>query len=87
MGIWKDNKSQLEIEYPYFDRGPRITDDGLSGKHYMYYWTVSDQFKAIIAAGCDIIDVDEWGGETPDHFEDFPGQGLPGSLFIHARKR
>lgn len=40
----------------------------------------------MIAAGCEIMDVDEWGGETPDHFEDFPGQGLPGSLFIHAQK-
>ena len=84
--IRKKNKAQLEIEYPYFDSGPIIEDDRFGAKHYMYHWTVSDQFKAIIAAGCNIIDVDEWGEKPLIILRIFLGKGCQ-ALYLFTRER
>jgi len=88
--VWKKNAPQFELVRSYYDNGPHevVTSNVLPhGAHsYQFSWTVSDQLQAVLAAGCEIVDVVEWGEEGGEG-DAMPEKGLPTALFIHSRKR
>ena len=75
--------SAPEIRYAYSDRGPRITESS-HGTEYSFHWTVSEQFKAMIEAGFEVIRIDEFGQAE---WDDSPAAKLPGALYMVGRKR
>jgi SAM-dependent methyltransferase len=91
--LWRESKDFLEIEYPYFSRGPfeyDVTADVLHpepGPHksYEFHWTVSDFVNTVIKAGCRIDEVHEFGTAVAD-WEGAPLDGLPEFLMIAGRK-
>lgn len=92
--IWRDSEDALIVESPYFDRGPFEYDVSAEILHrppgmlksYEFHWTVGDYLNAVLAAGCDIVEVDEHGWEAAD-WEGAPLQGLPEILLIVGRRR
>ncbi len=91
--MWKESSDSLELEFGYFDRGPRhytYTDDILSRNQgsyasYEFHWTISDYIDTVMNLDCDLIKVDEYG-DAPEGWESAPLQGLPQSLLIVAKK-
>ncbi len=91
--LWRESKDRLEIEYPYFERGPfeyDVTADVLRPepgpfKSYEFHWTVSDFMNAVIEAGCSIEEIHEFGTEVAD-WEAAPMHGIPEFLMIAALK-
>jgi SAM-dependent methyltransferase len=92
--LWKESKEGLEVEAPYFERGPYeydVTDEILRPKPgnlkaYEFHWTVSDYINAVLESGCALLETDEFGTDVVD-WEGAPMQGLPEVLLIVARKR
>lgn len=88
--VWKKDSEQFEIAHSYYDNGPHESvESGLlphGSNSYSYIWTVSDQLKAVLRAGCEIVDVVEWGNHGGEG-DDMPAKGLPTALFIHSIKR
>jgi len=92
--IWKPNAERLEREIGYFDRGPvqydRAEDTGgaVAGPlpSYEFHWTVSDYVTALLAAGCELLSLQEFGQGRQD-WETAPLEGLPESLMLVGRKR
>ena len=72
-----------EIRYPYLEPGPRITDTEYGVKEYLFHWTVSEQFRAMTEAGCEVIRIDEFGKAE---WDDSPASRLPGALYMVGRK-
>ncbi len=91
--IWAESAASLLVQSRYLDRGPfehQYTDDVLSRAAgsltcYEHHWTIADYLNAVIAAGCRIVCVDEFG-EHVGAWEGAPMQGLPEFLLIVAHK-
>ncbi len=92
--IWKESDDRLDIEHAYFDRGPHAYDrsgdaDGAAPGtlvSYEFNWTVADYVNAIMAAGCDLVAIDEFGDRS-EAWEWAPTAGLPNWLLLVSRKR
>jgi SAM-dependent methyltransferase len=91
--VWKESRDLLEVEYPYFNRGPfefDASDDILESKPgtfrtFEFHWTVADHLNAVLGSGCRILFVDEFGEHVGD-WEGAPVHGLPEFLLIIACK-
>ncbi len=91
--VWADRADRLEVGYPYFERGPHTFDradettEHAAGSlpSYEFHWTVGDLVGALLAAGCELVALEEWGqapqGEAP------PLVGLPECLLLVGVKR
>jgi SAM-dependent methyltransferase len=84
--IWKATKERLEIESDYFHRGP-YTYEVPGGQGHEFQWTVGDYVKAVIAAGCEIEAVEEFGTGSDGAWEVPPVGRLPRVLLVVGRKR
>ena len=91
--IWDESTTSLSVKSRYLQRGPfehRYTDDVLSRAAgsltcYEHHWTIADYLNAVIASGCRIVCVDEFGEHVAE-WEGAPMQGLPEFLLIVAQK-
>jgi len=92
--VWGASDSKLEVDYPYFNRGPFkffYNDNVLypeKGSYlaYEFHWTISDFCNAIIKSGCTILDMYEYGEEY-ESWEIAPLKGLPEMLTIIGQKK
>jgi ubiquinone/menaquinone biosynthesis C-methylase UbiE len=84
--IWKATKERLEIESDYFHRGP-YTYEVPGGQGHEFQWTVGDYVNAVIAAGCEIEAVEEFGTGSDGAWEVPPVGRLPRVLLVVGRKR
>jgi 2-polyprenyl-3-methyl-5-hydroxy-6-metoxy-1,4-benzoquinol methylase len=83
--IWKATKDRLEIEADYFHRGP-YTYDEPGGQSHEFQWTVGDYINAVIAAGCEVLAVEEFGAGSDGAWEVPPVGRLPRVLLAVGRK-
>ena len=91
--IWSESTTSLSVQSRYLERGPfehRYTDDVLSRDAgsltcYEHHWTIGDYVNAVIAAGCRIVCLDEFG-EHVGAWEGAPMHGLPEFLLIVASR-
>ncbi len=91
--IWKESRDGLIVGSSYYDRGPfeyDVSEEILYEKpghlkSYEFHWTVSDFIGAVMKAGCQIIEVSEFG-EDLAHWEGAPMNGLPENLLIVAKR-
>jgi ubiquinone/menaquinone biosynthesis C-methylase UbiE len=91
--IWKESKTSLSVEYPYYKRGPFEYDvseqilrrEPGTMKSYEFHWTIGDYINAVMKAGCRLLLVDEHGRKVCD-WEGAPLHGLPEYLLLVARK-
>ena len=91
--IWKESKSELTVKSAYLERGPfryMLNDDVLyksegNLESFEFHWTISDFLNAVIATGCKILEVDEYGEHVGD-WEGAPLKGLPENILIIAEK-
>jgi ubiquinone/menaquinone biosynthesis C-methylase UbiE len=92
--IWKESKTELEVEMSYFKRGPFTyaqSDNVLYPEKgelvsYEFHWTVADFMNAVIKNDCRILEVHEFG-EKAESWEGAPMNGLPHCLVIIAQKQ
>jgi SAM-dependent methyltransferase len=92
--IWKESQEKLEVDSPYFERGPYeydVTEEILRPrpgtlKSYEFHWTISDYVNAVLKSGCALLETDEFGTDVAD-WEGAPMHGLPEFLLIVAQKR
>lgn len=90
--VWSDSRNSLELGFNYFDRGPhrsKVGQDALYRKpgeleQFEFHWTVADYITAILASGCQLVHVGEFGDSCED-WEGAPMAGLPGSLLLVGR--
>ena len=47
-------------------------------------WTIADQFKAIVEAGCDVVKIEEWGKAE---WDDSPASLVPSVFYIVGEKK
>lgn len=76
-----------EPEHEYLNRGPYpyTTEEGHTT--YEYHWTTSDHLQAVIDAGCQIIQVEEYGLNVEDEFwMEVNLDKLPAYLLVVGRK-
>ena len=91
--VWKDSPDRFELSSNYFDRGPRCytaTRDLLKPVHgnveqFEFHWTVGDYLSAVLAAGCQIVHVEEFG-DGREEWEGAPLAGLPARLLIVSKR-
>src|SRR5258707_11154083 len=91
--VWKRSPSSLELRFNYFDRGPHRSEaasDVLSPEHgeweqFQFRWTVADYITAILASGCQLVHVEEFG-DTVIEWEGAPMAGLPLALLLVGRR-
>jgi ubiquinone/menaquinone biosynthesis C-methylase UbiE len=83
--IWKGTTDRLEIEADYFHRGP-YSYDGVGGLAHEFQWTVSDYINAVLAAGCAVEAVEEFGTGSDGAWETAPVRQLPRVLLVVGRK-
>jgi SAM-dependent methyltransferase len=84
--IWKGSTDRLEIESDYFHRGP-YSYDGVGGLAHEFQWTVGDYISAVLAAGCEVLTVEEFGVGSDGAWEVPPVGRLPRVLLVVGRKR
>ena len=92
--LWEGTPDSLQIAFGYFDRGPHEHDraEEIPGEEpgslpsYEFHWTVSEFIAAVREAGCEILQIDEFG-DAPESWEIVPLAGLPQSLLIVSRKK
>ena len=84
--IWKATKDRLELESDYFHRGP-YTYEVPGGHGHEFQWTVGDYINAVLAAGCELLAVEEFGSGSDGDWELAPVAGLPRVLLVVGRKR
>jgi len=92
--IWKWGTDRLELESSYFARGPSEYDRAadIAGHDsgplisYEFHWTVGDYVAAMLAAGCELVCLEEFG-EGVEDWEEPPLSGLPLCLLLVGRKR
>lgn len=84
--IWKDNRDRLELESDYFHRGP-YSYDVPGGQQHEFQWTVADYINAVIAAGCEVEAVEEFGTGSDGAWEVPPVGALPRVLLVVGRIR
>ncbi len=91
--IWKESQDSLVVGSSYYDRGPfeyDVSEEILNAKpgnlkSYEFHWTVSDFISAVRNAGCQLIEVAEFGEGFAD-WEGAPMKGLPENLLVVAKK-
>jgi ubiquinone/menaquinone biosynthesis C-methylase UbiE len=91
--LWKDQKTSLEIERPYFNRGPHrfegtvdiLNRDAGPVESYEFNWTIADYIGAVMKSGCRVESVEEFGDQSQG-WEAANLTGLPAYLLICARK-
>lgn len=91
--LWKQGVDHLEIAYDYYDQGPFVFNydpDILTPKKgnfpsYEFHWKISDLIKALLLAGCRLIDTAEFGEHVGD-WEGAPLQGLPEYFLMVGEK-
>ena len=91
--IWQWGVDRLELECRYFDRGPFEYDrsDMVGGAEpgslpsFEFHWTVSDYVSAMVAAGCELVSLKEFG-DGREEWEGSALEGLPLSLLVVGRK-
>ena len=91
--VWQRSPNSLDIEFNYFDRGPRRFEAAADvlyhapGKlgQFEFHWTVADYISAILASGCQLIHAEEFG-DTSEEWEGAPMAGLPRSLLLIGRR-
>ena len=84
--VWKDNTERLELFHDYFDRGLRSYATRC-GSNHEFQWMVGDYVNAVIAAGCEVEAVEEFGTGSDGEWELAPVGGLPRVLLVVGRKR
>lgn len=84
--IWKDGSKQFVLADPYFKRGPfrYESDNGLP--QFEFHWTVADHVQALLAAGCDLVRMEETG-EDNDDWNETELKGLPQYMSLVGEKR
>lgn len=91
--VWANSATNLELGFNYFDRGPHrfeAAPDVLypqpgALEQFEFHWTIADYITAILASGCELVHVEEFG-DTREEWESAPVAGLPGSLLLVARR-
>ena len=91
--VWRRSPISLEIRFNYFDRGPHrseATPDVLAAtrgewEQFLFRWTVADYISTILASGCRLIHVEEFG-DTAAEWEGAPMAGLPLTLLLVGRR-
>jgi SAM-dependent methyltransferase len=74
--IWRHSVGRLEVGFNYFDRGPHRSEGGADVlyrepgdlEQFTFRWTVADYIDAILAAGCELVHVEEFG-DTCEEWE------------------
>jgi SAM-dependent methyltransferase len=92
--IWRHSVGRLEVGFNYFDRGPHRSEGGADVlyrepgdlEQFTFRWTVADYIDAILAAGCELVHVEEFG-DTCEEWEGVPMTGLPETLLLVGRRR
>jgi SAM-dependent methyltransferase len=84
--IWRDTPDRLEIAADYFHRGP-YTYEVPGGQAHEFQWTVGDYISAVLAVGCELEAVEEFGTGSDGDWEVPPVGGLPRVLLVVGRKR
>ena len=84
--IWKATTDRLEIGADYFHRGP-YTYEGPGGQTHEFQWTVGDYIDAVLAAGCEVETVEEFGTGSDGAWEVPPVGRLPRVLLVVGKKR
>jgi SAM-dependent methyltransferase len=92
--LWRHSVGRLELRFNYFDRGPHRSEGGADVlyrepgdlEQFTFRWTVADYFGAILASGCELIHVEEFG-DTCKEWEGVPMTGLPETLLLVGRRR
>ncbi|HET6383012.1 MAG TPA: class I SAM-dependent methyltransferase [Armatimonadota bacterium] len=89
---WSADGGRLKMETVYFDRGPFRFDRGPEAglkdplPSYEFNWTVGDMVSALVAAGCELLALEEFG-EGRESWESVDLSGLPATLLLVGRKR
>jgi ubiquinone/menaquinone biosynthesis C-methylase UbiE len=91
--VWRRSREKLEVEFNYFNRGPHRSVTGadvLYGgadevEQFQFRWTVADYFAAVLASGCELIDVEEFG-DACEQWEGAPMTGLPAALLLIGQR-
>ena len=55
-------------------------------EQFTFRWTVADYIDAILAAGCELVHVEEFG-DMCEEWEGVPMTGLPETLLLVGRRR
>lgn len=84
--LWKATKDRLDLESDYFHRGP-YSYDAPGGQTHEFRWTMGDYIGAVLAAGCELLAVEEFGCGSDGDWEVPPVGGLPRVLLVVGRKR
>ena len=91
--VWQHSVDHLEVRFNYFDRGPHRSKAGPDIlyrergelEQFTFRWTVADYIGAILASGCKLIHIDEFG-DTCEAWEGAPMTGLPEWLLLVRRR-
>jgi SAM-dependent methyltransferase len=93
--LWKASVPTLELEVPYFERGPfeydrsEEVDDWGGGPlpSHEYHWTVGDFASALFKGGFELTALHEFGYRVYEDWESPALAQLPGYLLLVAKKR
>ncbi|MFZ2006325.1 MAG: class I SAM-dependent methyltransferase [Stellaceae bacterium] len=91
--VWRRSREKLEVGFNYFDRGPHRSVTGadvLYGgpaevEQFQFHWTVADYIAAVLASGCELIHVEEFG-DACEPWEGAPMAGLPAALLLIGQR-
>jgi SAM-dependent methyltransferase len=91
--VWRTAQERLEVGCNYFDRGPYrsivgadvLYDGPAEVEQFQFHWTVADHIAAVLASGCELIHVEEFG-DTCEPWEGAPMAGLPAALLLVGRR-
>ena len=92
--VWQWGADRLVLENKYFDRGPfeydrsDMVEAAAPGSlpSFEFHWSVSDYVSALMAAGCELVSLHEFG-DGLEEWEASPLEGLPLALLLVGRKR
>lgn len=92
--IWKECQEHLVVACNYFERGPhryQVSADLFDTEpgelvQFEFHWTVADYLSAVLATGCELMHVEEFG-DTVEEWETAPLEGIPASLLLVAHRR
>ncbi len=83
--LWKDGSQHFELATPYFEKGPfeYQSDQGFS--QFEFHWSVADHVQAILAAGCELLTMEE-AGDQNDDWNSTELTGLPETMLLVGKK-
>jgi SAM-dependent methyltransferase len=92
--VWRHSVDHLEVRFNYFERGPHRSEVGPNVlywergelEQFTFRWTVADYIGAILASGCELVHIEEFG-DTCEPWEGAPMTGLPEWLLLIGRRR